>query len=167
MYLTWVKFSSTLLWWTHSVKKGHSRGASDRCTFSSGVSGLITNAAARVETHRKLNGLKDFFAHKEHSFWHFTERKSLKLSSKRLGFFLWCRRKMLKKQNNEATTRKVFFYSEHSCRGRDSWSGNSSWIKVPQERCNWTDVSSNPSCDIGVRKKPSCAIYEANIEFGE
>ena len=45
------------------------------------------------------------------------------------------------------------FYGCTSCRSRGSSVGKESWIKVPQKRCNWTDVSSILSGGIGGRKK--------------
>ena len=48
-------------------------------------------------------------------------------------------------------------------RGCGSSASKASWIKVPQKRCNCTDVSSIPGRGIGVRKNPSCGVHEANI----
>ena len=50
------------------------------------------------------------------------------------------------------------------CRGCGSSVCKVSWIKVPQKRCISADMSLIPSCGLGVKKNPSFAIYEANIE---
>ena len=63
--------------------------------------------------------------------------------------------------------RNIFGHNKHYnrlCRGHVGSVGKASWIKVPQKRCNWTDVSLIPSCVIGVKKNPRCANYKANKE---
>ena len=51
-----------------------------------------------------------------------------------------------------------------NCRSSSSSVGKAFWIKVPQKRCKWADMSSFHSCGLGGRKNSSRAIYEANID---
>ena len=49
------------------------------------------------------------------------------------------------------------------CRGCGSAVGKVTWVKEPQKRFYWADVSSTPGCDIGIREKmlatPSLGVW--------
>ena len=59
---------------------------------------------------------------------------------------------------------RKFLLDRDEITGRGSSVGKWSWIKVPQKRCNWTDMSLIPGCGLGGGKNPCRPSYEANIK---